>query len=200
MGEMRRLVQIGLVCVLSLVLVACGGRPKTSVVEQAIALQVAQVQQTLVQQLYRKTTPPPDVSISQVKVDQRRSLIIEGKPGYQIQGTYRLVLNFPGGRKVTEPDNAFDIYLQAEPEGQGWNLARRRPGANEEEWEIVPIPISQPEQNNTQATQETEIPLPDLVPDVEPEPETDDVEATPTEPESATNPDLPPERIEKSAT
>jgi hypothetical protein len=140
---MWRLFQIGIACILALVLTACGGQPKSSVVEQAIALQVSQVQQDLVGQLYRHTTVPPDFTVKRVQVEQRRSLKIEDKPGYQIQGTYTLVLNFPGHR-VTQPENPFEIYLQREPQEKRWNLARLRIDNTEQSWEILPLPSPQP--------------------------------------------------------
>lgn len=119
---MRAILAIGLVMLLT----ACGAptAPTQSLVEQAIALQVHQTQQEIAQQIFRRTSPPPDASISAVKVRERRKIAIDGLTGYRVRGTYDLTLKFPK-QVVTERRSPFEVYLQRQPEGKTWRLARQ---------------------------------------------------------------------------
>ncbi|MBD2120555.1 hypothetical protein [Trichocoleus sp. FACHB-262] len=131
--------------ILALVLVglltACGnGIPGLSdrVVQQAIALQVSQTQQTLAQQLRLKK--PPKVEVKQVAIDQQDSLKIQGLPAYHLQGTYDLTLKFPS-RQVTQEKNPFEVYLQQQPDQKNWKLAQLSKSDTEAESTWVTEPL-----------------------------------------------------------
>ncbi|MEP0871391.1 hypothetical protein NDA01_16405 [Trichocoleus desertorum AS-A10] len=122
-------------------LTACGnGIPGLSdrVVQQAIALQVGQTQQTLAQQLRLKK--PPKVEVKQVAIDQQDSLKIQGLPAYHLQGTYDLTLKFPS-RQVTQEKNPFEVYLQQQPDQKNWKLAQLSKSDTEAESTWVTEPL-----------------------------------------------------------
>ena len=122
-------------------LTACGNNiPGLSnrVVEQAIALQVGQTQQTLAQQLRLKK--PPKVEVKQVAIAKQDSLKIEGLPAYHLQGTYDLTLKF-SSHQVTQEKNPFEVYLQQQPDQKNWKLAQlsKSDTAAESTWVTEPI-------------------------------------------------------------
>lgn len=128
-----------LVLVLATLLTACGaiGAPPRAVVQQAIAVQITQTQTALESQLYRQAAPATAFQIEDVKVTRRQSLAIASQPGYQIQGSYTMTLNFPE-RRVQKRNIAFEVYLQRQPTGKAWNLARPRP-SEAELWNLQPL-------------------------------------------------------------
>ncbi|MCG9884229.1 MAG: hypothetical protein MH825_01410 [Cyanobacteria bacterium] len=70
------------------------------------------------------------VHLSAVRSRDRRSLLIDQRPGYRIRGTYRL----QSDRATEDPsaplENAFEIYLQLQSEGKTWRLAYPDPHPN----------------------------------------------------------------------
>jgi hypothetical protein len=94
------------------------------IVQQAIALQVWQTQQTLSQQLQLAAPEPEQIAIRQVVVTTKSPLTIQKQSAYKLQGTYDFTLTLPK-RQVTQRDNAFEIYIQSQPEGKTWRLAQR---------------------------------------------------------------------------
>jgi hypothetical protein len=122
-------------------LTACGNNiPGLSnrVVQQAIALQVGQTQQTLAQQLRLKK--PPKVEVKQVAIANQESLQIQGLPAYHLQGTYDLTLKLPN-RQVTQEKNPFEVYLQQQPDQKTWKLAQlsKSDTTAESTWVTEPI-------------------------------------------------------------
>jgi len=107
-----------------LLLSACslGFAPDHQVVEQALAIQVGQVQDELSRQI-RKAEGWDDFSISHVAITEKTPLEIDDLPGYQIHGTYDYTLKAPK-REVSRTKNPFEIYLQRQKENKTWRLAR----------------------------------------------------------------------------
>ncbi len=104
------------------------------IVQQAIALQVWQTQQALSQQLKLVAPDPDQIAIRHVVVTTKSPLTIQKQPAYKLQGTYDFTLTLPK-RQVTQRDNAFEIYIQSQPEGKTWRLAQReRDEAGNEKW------------------------------------------------------------------
>jgi hypothetical protein len=114
---------------LTLGLTACGdNRPGNQVVERAIALQVAQVQTAISQQLKLKPPTLKDIRIQHLQIEQQSGVPIEQEPGYHLSGHYDLTLR-QSDHQATQADDRFDLYLQRHTEGVGktqkqvWRLA-----------------------------------------------------------------------------
>lgn len=129
---MKFLVRRILPVLLALGLTACGvgSEPSKQLVRAAIALQVNQTQQELVQQLasYGRSADKPlslsrDFSLGGVKIAQRDRLTVAGLPTYRVRGTYNLTLSLPK-RSVKQPQNQFEVYLQRQQEGKTWRVLR----------------------------------------------------------------------------
>ena len=121
-------------------LTACGNSvPGLSnrVVQQAIALQINQTQQTLATQLRLKK--PPQVEVKQVAIANQESLKIQGLPAYHLQGTYDLTLKLPS-RQVTQEKNPFEVYLQQQPDQKTWKLAQ----LSKSDTEADPVWVTEP--------------------------------------------------------
>jgi hypothetical protein len=114
-----------LTLILAIVLTACGAgdAPKQTVVQKAIAVQFGQIQQNLGQQIYRTEAGLPTFVIDHVKVQEQKPLLIQDLKAYQVRGTYDLTLQFPD-HKLTQHQNAFEVYLQQQPDDETWRLAR----------------------------------------------------------------------------
>lgn len=123
-----------LVIVLCVGLTACGGKnfPSQRLLEQAIALQVEQVQSPLSQQLKLKPPTLKDIRISHVRLTEQSPLEIDSAPGYHLKGTYDLRLK-QVDRQAKQQQNPFDLYLQQQVEGKTkvWNLAQPDPESSE---------------------------------------------------------------------
>ncbi len=120
------LVSIALTALCLMTLTACGTStpplslaPTKPLVEKAIALQIRQTQQQLTQRLQ---AAPPKIEISQVKLKQLQPLFLDNLPSYHVWGTYNLTLKLPQ-QTLRQQNNAFDVYLQRQPEGKTWRLA-----------------------------------------------------------------------------
>ncbi|MEM8810387.1 MAG: hypothetical protein AAGF01_30610, partial [Cyanobacteria bacterium P01_G01_bin.38] len=85
--------------------------PPQGVVERAIATQLAQTQQALVEQLAPKTPHTPNFKLSQITVDTRETL--EGDHRYRVRGTYQATIKLPG-RQVKD-SSVFEIYVEQAP-------------------------------------------------------------------------------------
>jgi hypothetical protein len=113
---------------------ASGAALGGDIVQQAIALQVWQTQQALSQQLKLAAPEPDQIAIRHVVVNSQSPLTIQKLPAYKLQGTYDFTLTLPK-RQVTQRDNAFEIYIQSQPEGKTWRLAQRElDEAGHEKW------------------------------------------------------------------
>lgn len=116
-----------LAVLLAVLLTACShalAGPSPSVVKQAIAIHVRQVQQELNQQLRLPSDVPPQFAIDHVEVTQQDPLTIQELPAFHVQGTYDLTVQLPS-HPVTQRGNPFDLYLQTEAEGKVWRWARQ---------------------------------------------------------------------------
>jgi hypothetical protein len=65
------------------------------------------------------------IHLSAVRSRDRRSLLIDQRPGYRIRGTYRIESD--RANPNPPPENAFEIYLQLQSEGKTWRLAYPAP-------------------------------------------------------------------------
>ena len=101
--------------------------PDGEIVQKAIALQLANAESQISQQL---NTTKPTFTISQVRVDKIDPVFIESLPSYHLQGTYNLQLNL-SRQEVLQKGNAFDLYLQRQVEGKTWRLLRRWVNGND---------------------------------------------------------------------
>ncbi len=119
------LLRMILVLVLGVSLTACGGAsapislaPPTSIVRNAIALQLSKTQDAISQQLNLQA---PKLNISHLSITQIEPLLIQKLPTYHIGGTYDLTLKLPD-RQEKQPKHPFDLYLQRQIEGKSWRL------------------------------------------------------------------------------
>jgi hypothetical protein len=119
-----------LAVILMVLLSACGGSsgPNSQLVRQAIALQLNQTQQELVQQL--RLDQPPKFEIQRVAIAKQEPLKIQDLPAYRVQGTYDLTTKLPT-RQIKQEKNPFEVYLQRQQEGKTWRLARPEIDSNE---------------------------------------------------------------------
>lgn len=118
---MVRLVLIGLLLAL---LTACGTtsmEPSNRLVHKGLALQLSQVQQQLTQQL--KFSTPAKFEINRIQIAEKQPLLIGNLPAYRVVGTYDLAIKL-SKKKINQPHNSFEIYLQRQKEGKTWRLAR----------------------------------------------------------------------------
>ena len=138
---------------LVLALGGCGaiglGQPPTAIVQRAVALQLLQTQTDLLQQLGnsalaigRSTSPAalpdravitlddlaaePGLRVDRLRVQQQRPIEIDGRPGWQLIGDYDWSQRDrpqakPQHQQAQQP---FEVYLQRQPEGKTWRLAR----------------------------------------------------------------------------
>lgn len=114
------LVRLVVTAVLLGLLAACSaeGIQPSSKLQQAIALQLEQTQQQLSNQL---GVDFKGLEVNRVAVEQQELVNIENLPTFHVRGTYDLTLKLPK-RRVTQQQNAFDVYLQRQQEGKTWRL------------------------------------------------------------------------------
>jgi hypothetical protein len=139
----RLLPRILVISLLSLGLTACsiGGTPSQQIVEQALSIQVEQIQAELSRQL-KMTDTSTSFSIHHVVVNQQQPFKIAELPGYQVQGTYDYTLKAPN-RELSRSKNPFELYLQRQPENKTWRLARLQLNeAGESYWLTQRLPFA----------------------------------------------------------
>ncbi|QSJ18912.1 hypothetical protein JYQ62_09240 [Nostoc sp. UHCC 0702] len=115
---MVRLVFTAIVLVL---LAACGSiglLPTSELVQKAIAFQLSQTQQQLSQQV---DLDFQGFEIKRLSITQEQPLTIENLPAFRVRGNYDLIVKLPK-RQLTQPQQAFDLYLQIQQEGKTWRL------------------------------------------------------------------------------
>ncbi len=130
---MQRTGQWILIAVLAVGLTACsafGIGPGNGLVRRAIAQQLNQTQQTLIQELDidgQSTTQPrpvaPKFRIGWLAIDQREAFSVQQLPTYRLRGRYNLLLT-ESNRMVQQKQNAFEVYLQRQSQGKTWRLLR----------------------------------------------------------------------------
>ncbi len=117
------LLQVSLAAILLTGLTGCTAlTPSHRVVEQALSIQIGQVQAELGQQL-KLSDQWSGFTISHLVVTEQSPLTIEGLPGYRLRGTYDYTLKSPK-REITRQQNPFELYLQRQKENKTWRLAR----------------------------------------------------------------------------
>lgn len=125
-----------LVVVFVSLLTACGindALPNTPLVKRAIALQVAQTQQELSQQLRLDLPESAKVEVDRVSIATQEPFVINNLQAYRVQGTYDFTLKLPK-RQLTQKNNPFEVYLQRQSEGKTWRLAQRQKSENGVSW------------------------------------------------------------------
>lgn len=131
-GWLKWVMQVLLAVVVSVGLTACSmAPPGNQLIERAIAMQVAETQQELTQELRLNADQPPEFEIGRVVVTEQQPLTIQDLPAFHLQGTYDLTLKLPK-RQVTQQQNRFDLYLQRQKEGKSWRIARLLPAHEEQ--------------------------------------------------------------------
>lgn len=103
--------------------------PEGEIIQKAIAMQIAQTQQGIGQQL---NASRPDAEVSQINVKKIEPVVVGTLPTYHLKGTYNLTLILPR-QKVTQKNNRFDLYLQRQIEGKTWRLLKRKFDLNTQE-------------------------------------------------------------------
>ncbi|MEL6327663.1 MAG: hypothetical protein AAFQ61_12270 [Cyanobacteria bacterium J06626_23] len=108
---------------------SCGGPtevPPQAVVERAIALRMAHVQQQLITHLAPTTPQTPNFRLKQVTVTRRQPLQTPENT-YQVNGTYEAIIQLPSRQSLNSGD--FELYIRAEsdsstePAATRWYLA-----------------------------------------------------------------------------
>lgn len=133
---MNRSIRAILVVVCVGLLTACGinsAFPNTALVKRAIALQVAQTQRELSQQLRLELPESAKVEVDRVSVTTQEPLVIGNLRAFRVQGTYDFTLKLPK-RQITQKRNPFEVYLQRQSEGKTWRLAQPQKGENGLDW------------------------------------------------------------------
>jgi hypothetical protein len=109
---------------LAILLTACGtiGQPPgKDLVEQAIVIQLNQVQAQLSQQL-RLDNPIPDIKMNRVTIAKQTPLKINNLASFHITGTCDYTVKLPS-HSVPQRRIPFEVYLQRQSEGKTWRIA-----------------------------------------------------------------------------
>lgn len=133
---MSRSLRIVLAVIFAGLLTACGVNsafPSTQLVKRAIALQVAQTQQELSQQLRLEVPKSATVEITRVNIAKQEPLTIQDLTAYRVQGTFDFMFKRLKG-KMTQPDNPFDVYLQRQSDEKTWRLAQQLQEEEGDRW------------------------------------------------------------------
>lgn len=114
------------ICAIALVmlLTACGAVgqvPGKDLVEQAIALQLNQVQQELSQQLHLDDSLT-DIKIIRVAITEQLPLKINNLSAFHILGSCDYTVKLPD-HSVSQREIPFEVYLQRQQEGKTWRVA-----------------------------------------------------------------------------
>ncbi|MBD2384129.1 hypothetical protein [Cylindrospermum sp. FACHB-282] len=116
------MVRLVFTMILLVLLTNCGSVslvPSSELVQKAIALQLEQTQQQLSQKLDIEFR---GFDIKRLSITQEKPLTIQNLLSYKVQGTYDLVLKLPKQRNLTQPQKAFEVYLQLQRERKTWRL------------------------------------------------------------------------------
>lgn len=116
---MVRLILIG---ILLGILTACGSLgtvPSNQLVQKALAIQLAQTQQQLNQQL--KPVAPIKIEIARFKITSKQPLVGQNLPIYRVQGKSDLTVQLQK-RRIKQQQKPFEVYLQRQNEGKTWRL------------------------------------------------------------------------------
>jgi len=113
----------------------------SAVVTQAVEVQAQAEQTALWQQLSLPDSAPPKLSVSQVKVRQRRPVQVAADTAYELAGTYQYTLRYPDRRRVKQSQVPFTVVLQPETEAaETWRLLRLETSApGDRTWHWQPL-------------------------------------------------------------
>lgn len=109
---------------LVILLTACGAvgqAPGKDLVEQAITLQLNQVQQELSQQLHLDGSPA-DIEINRVAIAEQLPLRINNLSSFHILGSCDYTVKLYN-HSVSQKEIPFEVYLQRQQEGKTWRVA-----------------------------------------------------------------------------
>ncbi len=107
--------------------------PDGAVIQRAIAYKL----ETHYQQLSRTIAATAPIPAPQnIQVQTLDSFFLQGLPVYHLQGTYDLTLTFLSQRSENRRHNAFDLYLQRQPEGKTWRSLEK----NAQGWRSQQLP------------------------------------------------------------
>lgn len=126
------MVRIILTMILLVLLTACstaGIEPSRQLVQRALNLQLSQIQQELTQQL--QLSAPPNFEIKRLAIAEKQPFDIGNLPAYRVRGRYDLAIQLPG-RRVSQQQSQFEIYLQRQKEGKTWRLALPQSSSEDE--------------------------------------------------------------------
>jgi len=115
------MVRLIVILILAVLLTSCSTlvlTPTTQMVEKAIALQLDITKQLLQQKV---DLDFQGFEINHLRIKKQKAVNYQKLPTYHIQGTYDLTFKVPD-KKVSQPQNPFDIYLQLQKEGKTWRL------------------------------------------------------------------------------
>lgn len=127
MRAMRGIVSGVVVLWLLLGTTGCGSfnaQPPQNVVAQAVAIQAAESQRTLWQQLALNESDSPKVAVRQVKVRQTRPVTVASMPAYEVAGTYQYQIRYPNRRRVKQSQVPYTIIVKSDSETEDWQLLR----------------------------------------------------------------------------
>lgn len=131
---------IALACLLT----ACNGlghTPSKALIEQAIALQLEQVQQALSQELHLEDTVT-ELQINRVAIAQQTPLQINQLPSFRVTGFCDYTLQRPH-RAIPQRHIPFEVFLQRQSEGKTWRVAFPQPTTSGEiTWITQRIPTA----------------------------------------------------------
>ncbi|MEH2005760.1 hypothetical protein [Nostoc sp.] len=124
------MVRLILTAILLMLVTACGSiglLPTSELVQKAIALGVEQTQQKLNQQL---DLDFQGFEIKRLSITQEQPLTIKNLPAFRVRGTYDLIVKLPK-RRLTQPQQPFEVYLQIQQEGKTWRLLLPEKGSKD---------------------------------------------------------------------
>lgn len=104
--------------------------PSQQIVKKAIAIQVAQTEKQISQQLKLDF---PKITIDRVRVTEQEPVRIQGLQSYLVKGNYDYTLKL-SKRTVKQRENPFEVYLQRQAEGKTWRLVQKQQDANSDTW------------------------------------------------------------------
>jgi succinylglutamate desuccinylase len=104
--------------------------PTHKLVEQAIVLELSQIQQELRQELGLGTEAGA-VKLDRVAITEQTPLPIDDLQGFRVRGTCDFTLKLPQ-RQIVRKQNPFEVHLQRQIENKTWRYARLAAGADGE--------------------------------------------------------------------
>jgi len=113
---LRQLIYLGLL----LLLLGCGMTarfPSNTVVERAIAMEIAPFYRHLSQEL---SQPNPKMDITKIHFQKTAIVVLENLPAYHLQGSYNLTLSLP--HRHLKENQFFDLYIQQQKQNKSWRL------------------------------------------------------------------------------